>query len=74
MLTYDMITDDKSAQSNLTKRLHHRSTWTVQSYSPDGANVHPSNTLPWAYASPYPKQHLNRFSCFYTAHCRRSNL
>jgi len=29
-----------SGQSNLTKRQHRRSTRTVQSYSPGGANVH----------------------------------
>ena len=28
-------------RSNLTKRPHRRRTWTVQSYSPNGANVHP---------------------------------
>jgi len=28
-----------SDQSNLTKRPHDRRTWTVQTYSPDGANV-----------------------------------
>jgi len=30
-----------SDQSNLTKKLHCCRTWTVQSYSPGGANVHP---------------------------------
>jgi len=30
-----------SGQSNLTKRLQHRRTWTVQWYSPGGASVHP---------------------------------
>jgi len=30
-----------SGQSNMTKRPHRRRTWTVQSYSPGDANVHP---------------------------------
>jgi len=30
-----------SCQNNLTKRLHRHCTWTVQSYSPGGANVNP---------------------------------
>jgi len=35
-----------SSRSNMTKRPHHRCTWTVQLYSPGGGNVHspPSNT------------------------------
>jgi len=33
-----------SGQNNLTKRPHRRRTWTVQSYSPCGANVHPHLT------------------------------
>ena len=38
------IQDAISYQSNVTKRPHHRRTRTVQSHSPGGANVHPSNT------------------------------
>ena len=30
------------SQSNFTKRPHRRRMWTVQSYSPGGANVHPN--------------------------------
>jgi len=30
-----------SGQSNFDVRPHRRRTWTVQSYSPGGANVHP---------------------------------
>ena len=38
-----------SGQTNLTKRLHRHSTWTVQSYSPGGANMHPHLThASWA--------------------------
>jgi len=34
------VTKVTSAESNLTKRPHRRSTWTVQPSSPGGANVH----------------------------------
>jgi len=52
---------------------HRRRTWTVQSYSPGGANVHPIwPMLPWAHSSPYPKRHLNRFIRFCTAHGRQA--
>jgi len=55
----------------LTKRSHHRRTWTVQSYSPGGANVHPYVViLPWTYPSPQPKRHLDWFSGFSRAHDR----
>ena len=38
-----------SGQTNLTKRLHRHRTWTVQSYSPGGANMHPHLThASWA--------------------------
>jgi len=37
-------TSSTSGQSNLRKRLHRRRTWTVQSYSPGGTNVHPHLT------------------------------
>jgi len=36
----ERIRPQTSGQSNLTQRLHCRHTWTVQSYSPAGANVH----------------------------------
>jgi len=55
----------------LTKRSHRRRTWTVQSYSPGGANVHPYVViLPWTYPSPQPKRHLDRFSGFSRVHDR----
>jgi len=41
----------------------------VQSYLPDGTNVHPiKHMLPWTHPSPQPKQHLDRISRFCTAH------
>jgi len=60
------------SQSNFTKRPHRRRMWTVQSYSPGGANVHPYLTHAFLgpYSSPYPKRHLVRFSRFCTAHDR----
>ena len=47
----------------------------VQSYLPDGANVHPhlaGNTFPWAHPSPHRKQHLGWFSHFCSTHGRVS--
>ena len=65
--------EKKVGQSNFTKRTHRRRTWTVQSYSPGGDNVHahpihasldpPESTTKW---------HLDCFSCFCTAHGRES--
>ena len=42
--TAPMITVNKLSKYNVTRRPHRRRTQTVQSYSPDGANVTPSNT------------------------------
>ena len=42
--TIMIITLLTSGQSTLTKSLHCHCTWTIQSYSPGGTNVHPSNT------------------------------
>jgi len=39
--TFCCVGNLASGQSNLTKRPHRCRTWTVQSYSPGGANVHP---------------------------------
>ena len=36
---------------------HRRRIWTVKSYSPGGANVHP-----WTHLTRHPKRHLDRFS------------
>ena len=60
-------------QNNLTKRPHCRCTWTVQSYSPGGANVH----FHLIHASldppePQPKRHLDQFNHFYAAHGSKS--
>jgi len=30
-----------------------RRTWTVQSYSPDCANVHPTQYIPWVHSGPH---------------------
>jgi len=60
-----------SGQNNLTKRPHRRRTWTVQSYSPSGANVHPDQLhASLDHSSPHPKRHLDRHSRFCTAHGR----
>ena len=54
-----------SGQSNLTKGPYRRRTWTVQSYSPGCANVHPLLImLSWTHPSPHTKRHLDRFSRF----------
>ena len=48
----------------VTKRPHHRPTWTVRSYLPAGANVHPSVTHASAHPTHHPKHHLDRLSRF----------
>ena len=75
-LTFYVPLDTKwqtSGQRNLTKRPHHRRTWTVQSYMPSGVNVQP---IYKCFLGPtrvhIPKWHLNRFSRFCTAHGRQS--
>jgi len=62
-----------SHHSNLTKRSHCHHTWTVQSYSPGGATVHPIQyMLLCTHPSPHSKRHLNRFSRF--AHRSRQTV
>ena len=52
---------------------HRGRIWTVRSYSPGGANVHPSNYMfPMAHPSPHPKRQLDRLSRFCTTHGRVS--
>jgi len=68
-----LLSNETSGQSNLRKRPLRRCTWTVHSYSPGGANAHPSNTcFLGPHPSPNPKGHHDRFSRFCTAHDRRS--
>ena len=51
------------ASRSVQSFLQGRRTWTVQSYSSGGANVHPmQHMLPWAHPSPQLKRHLNRFN------------
>jgi len=62
-----------SGQSNLTKRLHHRLTWTVQSYLLCGSNTH--SHLTHASLGPpksTPQMASRSVSRFCTAHGRRS--
>jgi len=61
-----------SGQSNLTKRPHRCSTWTVQSCSPGGANLHPYLIHASLDQSSHIKWHLDQFSSFCTGHCKPS--
>ena len=59
---------ETSDQSNLKK--DRRRTWTVESYSPGGANVHPIECMVshWAHPIPQSKRNIDRFSHFCRAH------